>query len=197
MRCTWRVDRPQFPEAKFGDLQLNAGLNLTGGSGSGGPGALGALGMLSQAGAGTPLSGVSNIGDVAKTLADANAQVASGLTPPPATSGSIPGGPGAPTDPMAASGMGGLASMAMSFVYPSLKILFEASTRRITVTVSFRQGQKDHAIDLTQWITLPQKGLTTEDALAGQDTGLAGSVTSSSGKSSSGSGSSSSGGHKR
>src|SRR5271166_2830780 len=24
MRCTWRADRPQFPEAKFGDLDLGA-----------------------------------------------------------------------------------------------------------------------------------------------------------------------------
>ena len=38
--------------------------------------------------------------------------------------------------------MGGLASMAMSIVYPSLKTLFEASTRRITVDAHLPRGDE-------------------------------------------------------
>jgi general secretion pathway protein I len=213
MRGSWRVDRPQFPEAKFGDLNLNAGLDLTGGGSSGASGAppaLGALGLLSAAGAGAnPLAGASNMGDVAKTLADANSQAAQGLTAPPSPSGSamgsIPGGPGAPTDPSAGAGMGGLASMAMSIVYPSLKQVFEASTRRITVTLVFTQGKKEHTVELSEWISLPQKGLAVDDQGAGASDITGGTSSSgssgSSGKSSSGSsgssGKSSSGGRTK
>jgi general secretion pathway protein I len=201
MQCTWRVDRPQFPEAKFGDLNLGAGLDLTGGGSSGAPGGLGALGLLSAGAPGaSPLAGASNMGDVAKTLADANAQAASGLTAPPAPSGSsmgaIPGGPGASTDPGAGAGMGGLASMAMSIVYPNLKLLFEASTRRVTVSLTFVQGKKEHTVEVSEWVSLPQKGLTVDDQGTSAADTTANPLTSSgasSGKSSSGKSSSSGG----
>jgi general secretion pathway protein I len=183
IRCTWRVDRPQFPEAHFGELDLNAGLNL-GGTSSGGPSAggspLGALGLLTGAGAGaSPLAGASGIGDVAKTLADANSQAQS-LASPATPSASSSGGSSMDG---ASAGMGGIASMAMSFVYPSLKLLFEASTRRIVATAFIREGTKERAIEVTEWFTIPQKGLTVdEDVADDSDTG-----TSSSGRSSSGS----------
>src|SRR5580704_12145105 len=38
MRCTWRADRPTFPEAKFGDLNLGSALDLTGGGAPAGGG---------------------------------------------------------------------------------------------------------------------------------------------------------------
>lgn len=196
MRCVWRVDRPQFPEAKFGDLNLSAGLDLTGGGSSGAPGGLGALGLLAAGTPGaSPLAGAGSMGDVAKTLADANAQAASGLTAPPAPSGSsmsdIPGGPGAPSDPGAAAGMGGLASMAMSIVYPSLKMLFEASTRRVTVSLTFTQGKKEHTVELSEWVSLPQKGLAVDDQGAQDTTASTSTSSSTSGKSSGGQSSSS------
>ncbi|MCB1185406.1 hypothetical protein KDM41_18450 [bacterium] len=86
----------------------------------------------------------------------------------------------------ASAGMGGIASMAMSFVYPSLKLLFEASTRRIVVTAFIREGTKERAIEVTEWFTIPQKGLTVDDDVAGDsDSGT--SSSGSSGRSSSGS----------
>jgi general secretion pathway protein I len=131
---------------------------------------MGALGLLSQAGAGaSPLAGASSIGDVAKTLADANQQAIAGAAPPPGSPGSVSSSSGAPGADPAAAGMGGLASMAMSFVYPSLKLLFEASTRRITASVTFRSGKKDNTVEVTEWFTVPQKGLTVDDQSA-QDT---------------------------
>jgi general secretion pathway protein I len=181
MTCTWRADRPQFPDAQFGDLNLSSALDFSGGgSGSPGGGGLGALGMLSQMGGGaaSPLGGASSMTDVAKTLADANAtmtQSMAGAAPVPMTSASSVTPPGSPTmDPNggAGSGMGGLASMAMSLVYPNLKLLFEASTRRITATVTFREGGKQHAIEVTEWFCVPQKGLAFDDQSA-QDTGPA------------------------
>jgi general secretion pathway protein I len=175
-RCTWRVERPQFPDAHFGDLDLGAGLDLSG-SGSGGPaGGLGALGMLAGAApGGSPMGAPSSVGDVAKTLADANAQAAAMAPPPPTSPSGGPPTPGAPGDPNAGSGMGGIASMAMSLVYPSLKILFEASTRRITATVIFREGKQERTVEVVEWFTIPQKGLTVDDQSAQDPTGLVGS----------------------
>jgi general secretion pathway protein I len=177
MQCTWRADRPTFPDGRFGDLNLSTALDLGGGSGSGsgsspGGGGLGALGMLSQlgGGAGSPLGGASSMTDVAKTLADANSQMTQGLPPPvPSALGSAMTPPGSPTmDPSSGggAGMGGLASMAMSLVYPNLKILFEASTRRITATVTFREGKRESSIETTEWFCVPQKGLAWDDQSA-------------------------------
>jgi general secretion pathway protein I len=170
MRCTWRADRPTFPEAKFGDLNLGAGLDLAGAGGPAGAGnggnPLGALGLLAGAGGPSPLASASSVSDVAKTLADANALAATpGGSPSPVPSPSPSGQPLDPNaDPSAAGGgMGGLASMAMSFVYPSLKALFEASTRRITATLTFREGKKEYSIDVIEWFAVPQKGLAAAD----------------------------------
>ncbi len=53
--------------------------------------------------------------------------------------------------------MAGITGMAMSLVYPELKLLFEASTRRATVTLTWKEGQKEYSMELMQWITSPQK----------------------------------------
>ncbi len=168
VRCAWRVERPVFPEAKFGDLNLAAGLNFggPGGPGAGAPNPLGALGLLSApGGAPNPLAGATGVSDVAKTLADANAAALSGAPGAPGTPGSTTSG-GQPGADGSGAGMGGLASMAMSIVYPSLKLLFEASTRRIVVTVTYRQGKKEYSTDLVQWFAVPQKGLAADTDVA-------------------------------
>jgi general secretion pathway protein I len=201
MHCVWRIEQPQFPDAQLGQLDLKSSLDLTGGGSSGGsPGAFGALGMLAGAAQGqgmgaSPLSGMNSVSDVAKTLADANAQALAG-TPasPPLGSGAAPAA-SAPTtttpgsgdgSDSASGGMGGLASLAMSIVYPSLKILFEGSTRRVTTTITFHEGKKEYNIDVIEWFCLPQQGLAVDD-------GSASTATSGSGSSST----SSSGGGKR
>jgi general secretion pathway protein I len=197
MKCTWHADRPQFPEAKFGDLNLGSALGGSGGPG--GPG--GALGLLAGAsGSASPLGSASSIGDVAGLLASANAQALTPSAPPGmppltdpslAPSGSPSGMPsgllagmpsgihGSPdlvpggSDPM----MGGLASIAMSFVYPSLKLLFEASTRRITATLTFREGKKEYTIDVIEWFAVPQLGLVPADDSATDSAPASGSGT--------------------
>ena len=101
-----------FPEAKFGELNLDS-LDRGRRSGTaGGPGLGGAIGLLTggSPGSAPPIDPGSGIGDISKTLAAANAGDPSALA-------------GA-----AAGGMGGIASMVMSLVYPSLKLIFEAST---------------------------------------------------------------------
>jgi general secretion pathway protein I len=189
MRCTWRADRPTFPEAKFGDLNLGAGLDLAGAGGPAGAGnganPLGALGLLAGMGGPSPLGSASSVSDIAKTLADSNASAASpGGSSSPVPSPSPSGQPLDPNaDPSAAGGaMGGLASMAMSFVYPSLKLLFEASTRRITATLTFREGKKEYSIDVVEWFSVPQKGLApTDDSATNSTTPTGASSASSSG----------------
>jgi general secretion pathway protein I len=173
MRCTWRVDRPQFPEAKLGDLNLASGLDFSSPGGAGSANPLGAIGLLAGAAPGaSPLAGASGVGDIAKVLADANSTAISPGAPP---AGAPSGAPGSPPSPDGAgAGMGGLASMAMSFVYPSLKVVFEASTRRITTTLTFRQGNKDYSIDVVEWFCVPQKGLAADDPNAPDPASTAG-----------------------
>ncbi len=119
---------------------------------SGGPSLGGAIGLLtgSSPGSAPPIDPGSGVGDISKTLAAANAGDPSALA-------------GA-----AAGGVGGIASMVMGLVYPSLKLIFEASTRRITVTLTWREGPKSFTTNLVQWMASPQRaGVTGEDADAG------------------------------
>jgi general secretion pathway protein I len=178
MRCTWRADRPTFPDGKFGDMNLDSALNL---GGSGGPAAagsanpMGALGLLAGMGGPSPMGSASSLGDVAKTFADANSQAnAQSLSssPSPSLSSSSSSSGSTSTDmDSAGGGMGGLASLAMSIVYPSLKVLFEASTRRITSSLTFREGNKEYTIDVVEWFSIPQKGLSpTDDGTGGTST---------------------------
>jgi general secretion pathway protein I len=59
---------------------------------------------------------------------------------------------------LAAGGMGGIASMVMGMVYPDLKNNFEASTRRITVSVLWREGSTQNDLTIVQWVARPQQG---------------------------------------
>lgn len=63
----------------------------------------------------------------------------------------------------------GIAGMVMNMIYPDLKGVFEASTRKATITVSWMRGEKQYSLELVQWITSPQAaGLTGDGA---EDTG--------------------------
>jgi len=60
----------------------------------------------------------------------------------------------------------GLASQAMSYVYPVLKPAFESQIRRVTVTVNWREGEAPHSFDVTQYVVaeqpVPLAGTTDE-----------------------------------
>ena len=56
-------------------------------------------------------------------------------------------------------GMGGLATMALSVVYPTLKPMLEASIRRISVSVKWREGVVARDYDLVEYVTNPTQGL--------------------------------------
>lgn len=128
MRCTWKIEKPELPEPSYGDLDLDSNLDLAGGG-------LGALGQMSALDQGkTSIEPGSSVGDIASALT------------------------GSSGDGSAAGAAAGIASMVMSMVYPDLKGIFEASARRVTVTVTWSQGNQDHSIDLVQWITNPKQG---------------------------------------
>ena len=55
-------------------------------------------------------------------------------------------------------GAAGIGAMVMSLVYPDLKPMLEASIRKITVTVQWKEGRNDKDLSVTQYVTDPQEG---------------------------------------
>lgn len=55
-------------------------------------------------------------------------------------------------------GTSGLFSMAMGFVYPTMKLMMEAAIRRLTVTVHWKDGSKARDFTLVQYVTNPARG---------------------------------------
>ena len=53
---------------------------------------------------------------------------------------------------------GGLVSMVMGLVYPSLKPMLEASIRKVTVDVKWKEGITDRSLTITQYVTDPKQG---------------------------------------
>ncbi len=107
-------------------------------------------------------SGLGGIGKMADTI---NKPPGAGA-PPLDLDGGIGGitaalGPGA--GQMMAGGIGGIASTVMTMVYPSLKKLFEASSRRLTVVVHWDERGHDYSFDVVQWVTKPQPALGPTD----------------------------------
>jgi general secretion pathway protein I len=123
MTCSWKIEKPEMPEPKYGELNLDTDI------GSSDLGALGALGK-----SGDLLGQDAKLGDAAELLAGA---------------GSPEGAAGA------AQGMIG---MLMELVYPDIRSMFEASTRRITVKITWKEGSREHNFEVMQWFAIPQKG---------------------------------------
>lgn len=55
-------------------------------------------------------------------------------------------------------GPGGIAGMVLGLVYPDLKPMLEASIRKVTVTVRWKEGFNDRDLAVTQYVTNPQQG---------------------------------------
>jgi general secretion pathway protein I len=68
-----------------------------------------------------------------------------------ATSGSV-------MDQLGSADTSGMEGMVMGFVYPTLKPMLEASIRRVTVKVMWKEGQRDRELEATQFLTRPQEG---------------------------------------
>jgi len=69
----------------------------------------------------------------------------------------------------------GLAPMMMSMVYPTLKPMLEASIRKVSVTVSYKEGKFERELLVTQYVTNPQQGQLDPAVMgSGGGTGLSG-----------------------
>jgi general secretion pathway protein I len=132
--CSWSVSKPEFPKANFGELNLESDLDF---STQGGPSlipGIGAPGGVGEAPGASAMgflkmgaSGFKEGGDVSD-IAD-----------------TVMGGADGVVD--------GVAAMVMQIVYPELKAIFEAGTRKVTVKVAWYEGSKEYSIELEQWIT--------------------------------------------
>jgi len=75
-------------------------------------------------------------------------------------------------------GAGALAPMAMSMVYPQLKGMLEASIRKVTVQVVWKDGSVERDLTVVQYLTNPQQGglLAVDDGVGGSG-GASGAMT--------------------
>jgi general secretion pathway protein I len=158
MHCKWTVAPVMLPELAMG-----------GGADAGAGSDLGA--SAEGESASSPLDSLSTTLDKTKSdLGSGNtADAVSGLMG--ALGGANPGaGP--------SMGAGALAPMALSLVYPQLKGMLEASIRKVTVQVVWKDGSTDRDLTVVQYLTNPQQGgLLTEDESGMGGSGGASGVT--------------------
>lgn len=152
-RCSWKIQKIELPEMPpggmiGGDAGAPMGTSaLPGGEiGSISPdmGAnLGPLGALASGSSGLAPGG--GMGQVADVLGGGMGGMGGGM------------------------GGGGMASMVIGFVYPELKLMLEASIRKVTVSVHWKEGDTDKDLTATQYVTNPQQGGLDPLAAAGLD----------------------------
>jgi general secretion pathway protein I len=76
MTCSWRVEKPKFPEPKIGDVNLDTKLDL--GADSGGPGKLATLSSATKGALALPQGG--NMSEMAEALAAGGGSIADSAT---------------------------------------------------------------------------------------------------------------------
>jgi general secretion pathway protein I len=142
MRCEWKVERIELPTPDPAALG-SASPTSTAGPGGGGP-----LSALMGMGQGAAPGGASALSQMAFS--------------PNALSLSSPDGGISGMASTLQEGTGGgvaaLAQMAMSIVYPTLKPMLEASIRKITVKITWKEGIHKRDISVIQYITRPMRG---------------------------------------
>jgi general secretion pathway protein I len=55
-------------------------------------------------------------------------------------------------------GVAALAQLAMSIVYPTLRPMLEASIRKVTVKVTWKEGVQKRDVSVIQYVTRPMRG---------------------------------------
>ena len=107
---------------------------------------------LPQPNSGGAGEGGLNLSTVASSAAGANNPVGAGLD----FDGGLSGLSGNLMSQMGgAGGAGGILDMVMAMVYPSLKPMMEASIRRLTVTIRWREGINAREIPIVQFVSNP------------------------------------------
>lgn len=128
--CSWKVEKVELPQPAGLSAGGDAGLDLGGATGTGASG-LGPLAALAGGG-NTDLSSVGDGG-----LAGLASALGAG----------------------AGEGSQGIASILMGMVYPGLKPMLEASIRKVTVKVEWKEGKSKRDLSFIQYVTNPQQGL--------------------------------------
>jgi general secretion pathway protein I len=158
MTCNWRIDTIELPEPKpptlGSDGQMNLGNSAMKGMGSL-PGSTGSSDM------GGPLSTLGKLATSPQSLVG-DGGVSSFAT-------SLQEGTG---------GVDGIAQMVMTFVYPKLKPMLEASIRKLSVTVTWHEGIKSRDFTIEQYITHPTRPDLLFPAASATGTGTAPNTTS-------------------
>lgn len=139
--CRWMIETIKLPPLDQGDGGTDGGL-LGGVTGSG-----------LQMGGGLKLDAGLNPSSMAgKSPLDILGQAMPGLGMGTGTgSGSLGSG-------SSGMGLGGLATMVLPMVYPTVKPMFEASIRRVSVSVRWKEGSSARSFDVAQYVTNPQQG---------------------------------------
>lgn len=185
-KCKWKIQKVVLPPPPT-NTALTSGL-----SSGGGLGALGAIAAMGQSG-GSLLGANPSMGQVAGLLTSgAPPGMLGSLTTPPGggsmgtigLGGGLGGSPSAldsanplvtpaPSGTVPKSMTGAAAALAplvMGFVYPTLKPMLEASIRKMTVGVHWKDGNKDKDLTVQEFVTNPQMGGLDPNAAKGLDT---------------------------
>jgi general secretion pathway protein I len=151
-KCKWKTEKVELPLPPTTTNLNTAGIGSGSSFGSGSPptASLGPLGAIAAVGAssGAVLGPNPGLGDISKLLAGSSGGPAGAL-------GKLPGGisPG-----LAMGGTQVLAPLVMSLVYPTLKPMLEASIRKLTVSVTWKDGASTRDVTVTEFVTNPQMG---------------------------------------
>jgi general secretion pathway protein I len=159
--CSWKIERVELPPLPQASPDGGTSPGPAGSAGLNGPGG------LSMA---TPGSTPGAFGGPAATSgAMPGAGPLTGLMGIQASQGASLGAnatPGSVMTQLGSTGTSGMEGMVMGFVYPSLKPMLEASIRRVTVKVMWKEGTRPRELEVTQFLTRPQEGqLGTADML--------------------------------
>lgn len=157
MRCSWKVETVTLPQpmnTMGGDAGLGSLASALGSAAPASSGAspLSALSGLASGGGASGLGGLGPLGALAGLGANPTSIAQAGDGGISALAGALGGG--------ASGGMGtaALAPLVMTMVYPSVKPMLEASIRKLTVKISWKEGIRTRDYEIVQYVTNPVKG---------------------------------------
>jgi general secretion pathway protein I len=148
-KCKWKIEKIEL-QLPPSNTNLNSNINSSLGSSSpSGPSGFGPLSAIAAVGAssGSVLGQTPSLGDVSKLLAG-----------PSSGPGGALGGLGGMSPAMMMGGTQVLAPLVMGLVYPTLKPMLEASIRKLTVSVTWKEGSRTRDLSVTEFVTNPQQG---------------------------------------
>jgi general secretion pathway protein I len=144
MTCTWKIDRVKLPEPP-GTTASSASSKSGASAGMDSLLALTKSGGAALTGA-TPLGMLQQLGQNPTSLSLSGDAGTSGLS---SLAQGLSEGP--------VGGASGMVQLAMVFVYPQLRPMLEASIRKITVSVKWKEGIRGRDLTIIQYITHPHK----------------------------------------